>query len=239
MGFGGAAPGQVRRSRPDERPQGSRTAMGFGGAAPGPVRRSRPHSPPAAHVGGKRSTEPIYGDVYLPRNFKITVAWPGDNHVDLLANDVGIVPTLDGGVTGGVTGFNVYVGGGLGMSHAREEDTYPLLALPLGWVAPEHIVDVVEAVVTTQRDFGNRDDRHRARLKYLVESRDRVDADRGWPAGRVRHPPAGRTSALAGRGLPRHARRHHRPARAVRQDRRPRRRGPRALRSARSPRPGW
>jgi sulfite reductase (ferredoxin) len=65
----------------------------------------------------------------------------------------------------------VYVGGGLGMSHAREEDTYPLLAQPLGWVRPEDVVDVVEAVVTTQRDFGNRKDRHRARLKYLVETR--------------------------------------------------------------------
>ena len=121
--------------------------------------------------GRKRSPEPIYGDVYLPRKFKITVAWPGDNNVDVLANDVGIVPTLAGGLTGAVTGFNVYVGGGLGMSHAREEDTYPLLAKPLGWVRPEHVVDVVEAVVTTQRDFGNRKDRHRARLKYLVETR--------------------------------------------------------------------
>ncbi len=57
------------------------------------------------------------------------------------------------------------------MAHAREDDTYPLLAEPLGWVPPERVVDVVEAVVTTQRDFGNRDDRHRARLKYLVEER--------------------------------------------------------------------
>ena len=130
--------------------------------------------------------------MYLPRKFKITVAWPGDNHVDLLANDVGIVPTLDGGLTGAVTGFNVYVGGGLGMSHAREEDTYPLLAVPLGWVAPEHIVDVVEAVVTTQRDFGNRDDRHRARLKYLVESRgiEWMRTEVGRRVGFDIHPPA-------------------------------------------------
>ena len=121
--------------------------------------------------GRKRSVEPIYGDVYLPRKFKIGVAWPGDNSVDVHANDVGIVPTLSGGLTGDVTGYNVYVGGGLGMSHAREDDTYPLLAQPLGWVTPDRVVDVVEAVVTTQRDHGNREDRHRARLKYLVETR--------------------------------------------------------------------
>ena len=130
--------------------------------------------------------------MYLPRKFKITVAWPGDNNVDVLANDVGIVPTLDGGLTGSVTGFNVYVGGGLGMSHAREEDTYPLLAEPLGWVRPEHVVDVVEAVVTTQRDFGNRKDRHRARLKYLVESRgiEWMRTEVGRRVGFVIHPPA-------------------------------------------------
>lgn len=133
-------------------------------AAPAPLAHRGPK-------GRKRSAEPIYGDVYLPRKFKITVAWPGDNNVDVLANDVGIVPTLTDGTTGDVTGYNVYVGGGLGMSHAREDDTYPLLAQPLAWVTPAAIVDVVEAVVTTQRDFGNRDDRHRARLKYLVEER--------------------------------------------------------------------
>ena len=130
--------------------------------------------------------------MYLPRKFKITVAWPGDNNVDVLANDVGIVPTLDGGLTGSVTGFNVYVGGGLGMSHSREEDTYPLLAQPLGWVEPEHVVDVVEAIVTTQRDFGNRKDRHRARLKYLVESRgiEWIRTEVGRRVGLQIHPPA-------------------------------------------------
>ena len=133
-------------------------------AQPAPL----PHRGPK---GRKRSVEPIYGDVYLPRKFKIAVAWPGDNSVDVHANDVGIVPTLSGGTVGDVTGYNVYVGGGLGMSHAREDDTYPLLAQPLGWVPPDRIVDVVEAVVTTQRDHGNREDRHRARLKYLVETR--------------------------------------------------------------------
>jgi sulfite reductase (ferredoxin) len=115
--------------------------------------------------------EPVYGDAYLPRKFKIAVGWPGDNCVDVLANDVGIVPTLSNGTTGELTGFMIFVGGGLGMSHAREEDTYPRLASPLGWAPPDRVVDVTEAIITTQRDHGNREDRHRARLKYLVDER--------------------------------------------------------------------
>ena len=111
------------------------------------------------------------------------------------------MPTLSDGLTGDVTGYNVYVGGGLGMSHAREDDTYPLLAEPLGWVTPERVVDVVEAVVTTQRDYGNREDRHRARLKYLVETRgiEWIRAEVGAP-GRV---PAGRRRRSCRRGRPR------------------------------------
>jgi sulfite reductase (ferredoxin) len=135
--------------------------------------------------------EPVYGDVYLPRKFKIAVGWPGDNCVDVLANDVGIVPTLAAGTSGPLTGFMLYVGGGLGMSHAREDDTYPRLASPLGWVPPERVVDVVEAIVTTQRDHGNREDRHRARLKYLVDERgiDWMRQEVGRRAGAPLDPP--------------------------------------------------
>jgi sulfite reductase (ferredoxin) len=114
--------------------------------------------------------EPIYGEVYLPRKFKIAVAWPGDNCVDIYTNDVGIVPTLSEGTTGDLTGFVVLAGGGMGMSHSRPDDTYPLLAQPVGWVPPHEVVDVIEAIVTAQRDHGNRDDRSRARLKYLLEA---------------------------------------------------------------------
>ncbi len=140
-----------------------------------------PPLPPTGPLGRKRSAEPIYGDIYLPRKFKICVAWPGDNNVDVLANDVGIVPILRDGLTGDVTGYNLYVGGSMGMSHSREDDTYPRLAVPLGWVAPEHLLDVIEAVVTVQRDWGRRDDRHRARLKYTVEERgiDTIRAEVG------------------------------------------------------------
>ena len=135
--------------------------------------------------------EPVYGDVYLPRKFKIAVGWPGDNCVDVLANDVGIVPTLTDGTSGPLTGFMLFVGGGLGMSHAREDDTYPRLASPLGWVSPERIVDVVEAIITTQRDHGNREDRHRARLKYLVDERgiDWMRQEVGRRAGAPLDPP--------------------------------------------------
>lgn len=113
--------------------------------------------------------EPVYGETYLPRKFKIGVAWPGDNSIDLFTQDVGLMPTLRSGTSGDLTGFVVYAGGGLGMSHAREDDTYPRLATELGWVTPDQVLDVVEAVVTTQRDHGNRADRHRARLKYLID----------------------------------------------------------------------
>ena len=115
--------------------------------------------------------EPIYGAAYLPRKFKIAIAWPGDNCVDIYTNDVGIVPTLSEGTTGELTGYVVLAGGGMGMSHSRPDDTYPLLAQPVAWVPPHDVVDVVEAIVTTQRDHGDRDDRSRARLKYLLEAR--------------------------------------------------------------------
>ena len=115
--------------------------------------------------------EPIYGDAYLPRKFKIGIAWPGDNCVDIYTHDVGIVPTLTNGTSGDLTGFVVLAGGGMGMSHNRPDDTYPLLARPVAWVPASELGDVVEAIVTTQRDHGNRDDRSRARLKYLLEAK--------------------------------------------------------------------
>lgn len=133
--------------------------------------------------------EPIYGQAYLPRKFKIAVGWPGDNCVDIYTNDVGVVPTLSEGTSGEVTGYVVLAGGGMGMAHNRPDDTYPLLAQQVGWVPPEDVVDVVEAIVTTQRDHGNRDDRSRARLKYLVEERgiewlrEEVTARTGRPLG--------------------------------------------------------
>ena len=148
------------------------------------VRRFRPRTPSywELWVDGERAVtaeappddgpvEPLYGDAYLPRKFKIGIAWPGDNCIDIHSHDVGIVPTLSEGLTGELTGFVVLAGGGMGMSHSRPDDTYPVLGRPVAWVPPEDLADVVEAIVAAQRDFGNRDDRHRARLKYTLEER--------------------------------------------------------------------
>lgn len=111
--------------------------------------------------------EPVYGDTYLPRKFKIGIAWPGDNTVDVYSHDVGIVPIAD---ENGEDGAVLIAGGGLGRSH-NDATTFPRLGDPLGWVPDDQIADVVEAVITTFRDEGNRVDRKHARLKYLVEDR--------------------------------------------------------------------
>jgi sulfite reductase (ferredoxin) len=110
--------------------------------------------------------EPLYGDAYLPRKFKIGIAWPGDNCTDILSHDLGLVPVAG---PDGADGFAVLVGGGLGASHARPDDTFPRLADPLGWVPADAVEDVAEAVVLAFRDLGNREDRKRARLKYVIE----------------------------------------------------------------------
>tara|TARA_R110002110_G_scaffold296846_2_gene511034 strand:+ start:1522 stop:3288 length:1767 start_codon:yes stop_codon:yes gene_type:complete len=159
------------------------------------VSSEKPSTETLAALDSIDPVEPIYGAAYLPRKFKIGIAWPGDNCVDIYTHDVGIVPTLDGpdGLSGNVTGFVILAGGGMGMSHARPDDTYPVLAQPVGWVAAqghdgvESLGDAVEAIVTTQRDYGNRDDRARARLKYLVEAkgipwlRDQIEQRTGQP----------------------------------------------------------
>ncbi|MBX6320776.1 MAG: NADPH-dependent assimilatory sulfite reductase hemoprotein subunit [Rhodospirillaceae bacterium] len=115
--------------------------------------------------GGER--EPLYGNTYLPRKFKIALAAPDDNSVDVLANDLGIIALFDGE---SLTGYNFAVGGGLGMTHGKA-DTYPRLATPVAFVPPELLIPAAEAVVALQRDHGNRADRKRARLKYLVDER--------------------------------------------------------------------
>jgi sulfite reductase (ferredoxin) len=119
----------------------------------------------AASVGSPQgdAVEPIYGTTYLPRKFKIGLAFPGDNCIDVYSQDVGIVPDGDG--------YVILAGGGLGLAHAREDDTYPRLATPVGWVPASKLGEAVEAIVTVQRDFGNREDRHRARLKYTIDDR--------------------------------------------------------------------
>jgi sulfite reductase (NADPH) hemoprotein beta-component len=112
--------------------------------------------------------EPIYGKTYLPRKFKIVAAVPPSNDVDVFAHDLGFIAALDD--KGGVTGWNVTVGGGMGMTHG-EEDTYPRTAEVMGFCATEDAVAIAEAVVTVQRDWGDRLNRKHARLKYTIEDR--------------------------------------------------------------------
>ncbi|HCM41906.1 MAG TPA: NADPH-dependent assimilatory sulfite reductase hemoprotein subunit [Candidatus Omnitrophica bacterium] len=109
--------------------------------------------------------EPIYGRTYLPRKFKIAMAFPGDNSVDVYAHDIGIVPEI---VNDKLTGFNILVGGGMGMTHGVTT-TYPRVATPLCFVKPEELLDITKAIVIAQRDLGNRADRKNARLKYTID----------------------------------------------------------------------
>ena len=111
--------------------------------------------------------EPIYGKLYLPRKFKIGIAIPPRNDIDIYTNDLGFISNVENGV---VTGYTVVAGGGFGMTHGQTE-TFPALAKPLFYVAREHAVQAAVAVVSAQRDFGNRNDRKRARLKYLIDER--------------------------------------------------------------------
>ncbi len=111
--------------------------------------------------------EPIYGATYLPRKFKIGFAVPPINDVDVFAQDLGFIATVEAGV---LTGYNVCIGGGMGATHGDPE-TYPRLASVIGHVVPEQVIAVAQAVVTAQRDFGNRDVRKRARLKYTIDDR--------------------------------------------------------------------
>ena len=113
------------------------------------------------------NAEPIYGKLYLPRKFKIGIAIPPRNDIDIYTNDLGFISNVENGV---VRGYTVVAGGGFGMSHGQTE-TFPALAKPLFYVAREHAISAAVAVVGAQRDFGNRNDRKRARLKYLIDER--------------------------------------------------------------------
>ncbi|MBV8901941.1 MAG: NADPH-dependent assimilatory sulfite reductase hemoprotein subunit [Verrucomicrobia bacterium] len=111
--------------------------------------------------------DPIYEKHYLPRKFKIGIAIPPRNDVDIYSNDLGFISHV---VDGRVLGYTVVVGGGFGMSHGKT-DTYPALAKPLFYIPRDQALDAAMAVVLVQRDYGNRTDRKRARLKYLIDER--------------------------------------------------------------------
>jgi sulfite reductase (ferredoxin) len=126
-------------------------------------------------VGGERTAsaeatevEPLYGATYLPRKFKINFTFPGDNTTDVYANDVGIVPSYEQGI---LTGFTILAGGGMGQS-AGVKASHPRLSDPICFVGPtrEELLEVVTAIVTIHRDFGNRTTRKLARLKYVLDA---------------------------------------------------------------------
>lgn len=118
----------------------------------------------------KTEEDPLYQDRYLPRKFKIGIAIPPYNDVDVFANDLGLISIVKGGK---LIGFNVSAGGGLGTTHGNPE-TYPRLGTVLGYIDKKDVESVVYNLITVQRDFGNRSDRKLSRLKYTM---DRMGVD--------------------------------------------------------------
>ena len=109
--------------------------------------------------------EPLYGSTYLPRKFKCAVTVPGDNSVDLLTNDIGIVAFTS--KEGDFEGCNFYIGGGMGRTHNNEE-TFARIADPLGYVEKEDTYELIQSIVAIQRDYGDRKSRKNSRMKYLL-----------------------------------------------------------------------
>ena len=128
-----------------------------------PVDKSQPFQTTRAASGDE---EPIYGKTYLPRKFKIALAVPPQNDTDIFANDIGLIAIENGGE---LEGFNLAAGGGLGMTFGAPE-TFPRLADMLGYIDKADVLRVCEAIITTQRDHGNRENRRLSRLKYTVEA---------------------------------------------------------------------
>ena len=131
------------------------------------VRQARQRQSQGGVFSGS-TDEPLYGDTYLPRKFKVAVTVPGDNSVDLLTQDIGLVVFTD--PSGTLRGCNVYVGGGMGRTHNKEE-TFARTADPLGYVKAADILDVCQAILALQRDHGDREVRKHARMKYLLHDR--------------------------------------------------------------------
>ncbi|WP_422929448.1 NADPH-dependent assimilatory sulfite reductase hemoprotein subunit [Singulisphaera sp. PoT] len=134
-----------------------------------------PAGPIEVPTPGDDPVEPIYGKAYLPRKFKTAFAIPEDNCTDIHANDLGYLAVVE---TGKLVGYNVLVGGGLGTTPSAQK-TFPFLSVPLCFVARDEILKIGEAVLKVFRDFGNRSDRKRARLKYIIH-------DWGMPAFRAK-----------------------------------------------------
>jgi sulfite reductase (ferredoxin) len=135
--------------------------------------------------------DPLYGERYLPRKFKIGLAVPDDNTIDVLTNDLGILAIFEGGE---LQGYNFYLGGGHGMTHNKPE-TYPRLATAVAFVEPDDLLAAAAAVVRLHRDWGDRGNRRHARLKYVIAergeewARERLSQDLGKPLAPCRPTP--------------------------------------------------
>jgi sulfite reductase (ferredoxin) len=115
----------------------------------------------------EEAPDPLYGERYLPRKFKIGLAIPDDNTIDVLTNDLAIVALFEGNR---LQGYNFFIGGGHGMTHNKPE-TYPRLATPVCFVEPDDLLEAAAAVVRLHRDWGDRGNRRHARLKYVIAER--------------------------------------------------------------------
>ncbi|MFV1995156.1 MAG: NADPH-dependent assimilatory sulfite reductase hemoprotein subunit, partial [Verrucomicrobiales bacterium] len=122
--------------------------------------------PPGGANDEEQVEDPIYGRVYLPRKFKIGIAIPPSNDIDIYSQDLGLVPHV---VEGALEGYTILIGGGFGMSHGKSE-TRPHLAKPIAYVIRRDVVGVIKTIVKIQREYGNRKNRKQARMKYLVAS---------------------------------------------------------------------
>ena len=133
--------------------------------------------------GAEEMPDPLYGDRYLPRKFKIGLAVPEDNTIDVLTNDLGIVALWEAGA---LVGYNFFLGGGHGATHNKPE-TYPRMATAVAFIEPGDLVEAVKAVVRLHRDWGDRGNRRHARLKYVIVergedwARERLSEDLGKP----------------------------------------------------------
>src|SRR5437764_11613769 len=138
-------------------------------------------------AGAEEPTDPLYGERYLPRKFKIGLAIAEDNTIDVLTNDLGIVALFEGPKGDErLVGYNFFLGGGHGMTHNKRE-TYPRMATPVAFIQPDDLLDAVAAVVRLHRDCGDRGNRRHARLKYVIAergeewARERLSEDLGKP----------------------------------------------------------
>jgi sulfite reductase (ferredoxin) len=131
---------------------------------------------PWSGEGVADAPDPLYGDRYLPRKFKIGLAVPEDNTIDVLTNDLGIVALWEDGE---LAGYNFFLGGGHGATHNKPE-TYPRMATAVCFVEPGDLVEATKAVVRLHRDWGDRGNRRHARLKYVIAERGE-----GWARERL------------------------------------------------------